>query len=62
MVHRARVRARERAGAGGGGVEPAADEVVVAERPVSDGRASFGALLARFEETAGQAQRVAAEQ
>ncbi|HZD15012.1 MAG TPA: hypothetical protein VE196_07770, partial [Pseudonocardiaceae bacterium] len=55
-------RALERGGADVGTVATAVGEVVAPERPVSDGRASFGALLARFEETAGHAQRAAAEQ
>lgn len=51
-------RALERGGAG----HTLAVEVAVPEHPVSDGRASFGALLARFEEAVAQAQRAAADQ
>jgi hypothetical protein len=52
-------RALDAAGAGPAGPE---QELIAPERPVTDGRASFGALLARFEETATLAQRSAAEQ
>lgn len=41
---------------------PVNADVAAGERPVTDGRASFGVLLARFEDTAAQAQRTAAEQ
>lgn len=41
---------------------PVDADVAAGERPVTDGRASFGVLLARFEDAAAQAQRTAAEQ
>jgi len=45
------------------GEQPGTDaEDTATERPVTDGRASFGVLLARFEDTVGQTQRAAAEQ
>lgn len=47
------------AGRADGGDGPGAE---VLERPVTDGRASFGALLAQFGDVAGQARRVLDDQ
>ncbi|MBN9103085.1 MAG: hypothetical protein J0I49_34075 [Pseudonocardia sp.] len=44
------------------GVEGPGAGVEALERPVTDGRASFGALLAQFGDVAGQARRVLDEQ
>ncbi|MGH3530292.1 MAG: hypothetical protein ACRDQ6_23805, partial [Pseudonocardiaceae bacterium] len=56
-------RSIERAVAGGFAAEQAMQrDVVVPERPVTDGRSSFGALLSRFEEAVQHARQGAAEQ